>query len=70
MANDEIAGLPSVQLSSWSLGRPPCCGRFGLVMELFHMVDEAASSSVKFDLLVKFVEWVLAALLSAAIVTS
>ena len=34
------------------------------------MVDEAASSSMKFDLLVKFVEWVLAALLSAAIFTS
>ena len=34
------------------------------------MVDEAASSSVKFDLLVKLVDWVLAALLSAAIFTS
>ena len=34
------------------------------------MVDEAASSFVKFDLVVKLVEWVLAALLSAAIFTS
>ena len=70
MAKDEIPGPPSAQLSSWSLGRPPCCARFGVVMELFYMADEAASSSVKFDLLVKLVEWVLAALLSAAIFTS
>ena len=48
--------MPSVQLSSWSLGRPPCCGRFGVVMELFNMADEAASSSVKFDVMVKLVD--------------
>ena len=69
-ANDEIPGPPSVQLSSWCLGRPSCCDCFGVVMELFYMVDEAASSSMKFVLLLKFVEWVLAALLSAAIFTS
>ena len=34
------------------------------------MVDEAASSSVKFDVMVKFAERVLAALLSATIFTS
>ena len=69
-ANDEIPGPPSAQVSSWSLGRPSCCERFRVVMELFYMADEAASSSVKLDLLVKLVEWVLAALPSAAIFTS
>ena len=55
-ANDEIPGPPSARLSSWSLGIPPCCGRFGVVMELFYMADEVASSSVKFDVMVKLVE--------------